>query len=97
MPCKHFFAVFRAKPEWYWKALPQSYTDGPYLQSDAKAVQEYFSMEAKESIFVHDCKENEIFQRTDTDESVLDISGDKVANFCDIYTHIYIYIYIYIL
>ena len=43
----NIFAMFRAKPEWGWGALPQSYTDSAYLQSDEKAIQGYFSTEAK--------------------------------------------------
>ena len=76
MPCKHFFAIFRAKPGWGWRALPQSYTDSPYLQSDAKAIQEYFNIDAKELTSSHDC---EVFQGSELDESALDILGKVLA------------------
>ena len=38
IPCKHFFAVFNAKPEWGWNALPQSYLQSAYLACDMDTV-----------------------------------------------------------
>ena len=39
--CKHFFGVFRLRPEWGWEKLPHSYLQSPYLTLDDKAITEY--------------------------------------------------------
>jgi len=43
IPCKHFFAVFRVKPEWSWNTLPKQYTESAYLSTDNEALVAYFS------------------------------------------------------
>ena len=43
IPCKHFFAAFRVKPEWSWNTLPKQYTESAYLSTDNEALVAYFS------------------------------------------------------
>ncbi len=43
IPCKHFFAVFRWRPNWSWNALPQQYRDSAYLSTDNAAIGEYLT------------------------------------------------------
>lgn len=38
IPCKHFFAVFKHKPEWQWDKLPTTYRQSPYLSTDTEAL-----------------------------------------------------------
>ena len=42
-PCKHFFAIFRLRPQWDWNALPQTYLASPRLSLDTDALSTYFS------------------------------------------------------
>ena len=42
-PCKHFFAVFRLRPEWDWNTLPETYRTSPRLNLDTDALTTYFS------------------------------------------------------
>ena len=42
-PCKHFFAIFRLRPEWDWNALPDTYRTSPRLSLDTEALTAYFS------------------------------------------------------
>ena len=44
IPCKHFFGVFRLRPEWGWEKLPHSYLQSPYLTLDDKAITEYVKL-----------------------------------------------------
>ena len=42
-PCKHFFAIFRLRPQWDWNTLPQPYLASPRLSLDTDALNTYFS------------------------------------------------------
>ena len=42
MPCKHFFAIFRHRPDWSWSKLPKAFLDGAYLTLDNKALSSYY-------------------------------------------------------
>ena len=42
-PCKHFFAIFRLRPQWDWNALPEMYLASPWLSLDTDALSTYFS------------------------------------------------------
>ena len=45
IPCKHFFAIFRWKPQWSWEALPEVYKGSVYLSTDTEAIGDYFSIQ----------------------------------------------------
>ena len=42
IPCKHFFAVFKHKPEWQWEKLSLTYRQSPYLSTDTEALETHF-------------------------------------------------------
>ena len=49
IPCKHFFTIFREKPEWTWDSLPEKYLKSAYLSSDNEALTNYFKSQGANS------------------------------------------------
>ena len=43
IPCKHFWAVFRFYPAWYWARFPESYQRSAYLSTDTGALDTFFN------------------------------------------------------
>lgn len=78
IPCKHFFAVFRVKPEWSWNTLPKQYTESAYLSTDNEALVAYFSSQGvpEEDIQVPP----EVWH---TDSPIADLEESVISDTCN--------------
>ncbi len=56
IPCKHFFGVFRFRPQWCWERLPQSYLQSPYLILDQNAIQQYVQESSQPDLLQDSCE-----------------------------------------
>ena len=59
LPCKHFFAIFTAYPQWGWHQLPKEYLNSAYLCMDTDALKNNFSLPLPDVSTIQDLPEDE--------------------------------------